>query len=300
MPDYKLAFEAAQYAREAQIPFVVDVRDPWPDAYLDVVPGPLRRAARFALSRDFKKLQSLLRSADSVVAMVDQLLDWALQCAQRAKGPKDKVFYLGARAPANDVESIERGPWSHLAGKFVVTYVGTFGHYNNPSVLIDAARLLQKRSTMTERVAFVIAGDGVLRSKAIEAAAGIEAMTFPGWVGAEDLVRLLRASTVAVLPWSSPGAAFPNKAFHYLHAGLPVAASVSGELRQLLLDYNAGCYFEPGCSAQLADLLARWVEDPQLVETMSGNAKRFATERLDASRIYAEFAGHIENIAGTP
>jgi glycosyltransferase involved in cell wall biosynthesis len=252
--------------------------------------------ARFALSRDFRKLKSLLSSADSVVAMVDQLLDWALECGQRTKGPKDKVFYLGAHASADDVKSCDGDPWSHLAGKFVVTYVGTFGRYNNPSVLIDAARLLQQRSRTTERFAFVIAGDGVLHSKAIEAASGVEGMIFPGWLDAGDLTRLLQSSTVAVLPWSSPAAAFPNKAFHYLHAGLPVAASVSGELRKLLLDYNAGGCFESGGSAQLAELLERWLNDPALVETMARNARRLATERLDASRIYAEFATHIEDI----
>jgi glycosyltransferase involved in cell wall biosynthesis len=296
MPDYRLAFEAAQYAREARIPFVVDVRDQWPDAYLDVVPGPLRPVARFALSRDFHKLESLLSSADSVVAMVDQLLDWALERAQRTKGPKDKVFYLGAQASADAVKSSDGSPWSHLAGRFVVTYVGTFGRYNNPSVLIDAARLLQQGSRTTERFAFVIAGDGVLHSKAIEAASGVEGMIFPGWLDTDNLARLLQTSTVAVLPWSSPAPAFPNKAFHYLHAGLPVAASVSGELRQLLLDYNAGCCFEPGGSVQLAELLERWLDDPALVATMSRNAKRLATQRLDASRIYSDFAAHIEDI----
>jgi glycosyltransferase involved in cell wall biosynthesis len=296
MPDYRLAFEAAQYAREADIPIVIDVRDQWPDTYLDMVPAPLRRAVAFALHRDFMKLQSLLTSADSLVSMVDQLLDWALQYAKRAKGPNDKVFYLGAQPPP--APSPGHGRWAHLAGKFVVTYVGTFGRYNNPAVLIEAARMLQERSAI-DSVRFIVAGDGVLRSTTIDSAAGIEGITFPGWVGADDLSQLLHASTVAVLPWSSPAAAFPNKAFHYLHAGLPVAASVSGELRQLLVDHHAGFSFEPGRAGELAELLERWLSDRRLVDTMSGNAKRLALDRLDASRIYSDFAAHVENVATT-
>lgn len=298
IPDYRLAFEAARYARETRIPLVIDVRDQWPDSYLDVVPTPLRPAARFALTRDFEKLRWVLSSADSVVAMVQELLEWALQHAQRSKGPNDKIFYLGAaQQPSDGVGSLGRGSWSDLAGKFVVTYVGTFGCYNNPLVLIEAARLLQERSTATNRMAFVLGGDGVMRSKAAKAAIGLHDVTFPGWVGPDDLSQLLRASTVAVLPWSSTAAAFPNKAFHYLQAGLPIAASVTGELRQLLFEYNAGFCFQPGSSAQLAELLARWREDGRLVETMSANAKRLAQERLDGSRIYAGFAAHVEEIA---
>jgi len=87
MPDYHLAFEAAQYAREAGVPFIVDVRDQWPDTYLDLIPERLRGAARLVLCRDFDKLRSLLHSADSVVAIVDQLLEWALEYAQREKRP---------------------------------------------------------------------------------------------------------------------------------------------------------------------------------------------------------------------
>jgi len=124
-------------------------------------------------------------------------------------------------------------------------------------------------------------------------------MSFPGWVDVGDLSRLLKSSTVAVLPWTSQAAAFPNKAFHYLQAGLPIAGSMAGELRQLLLDYNAGSYFEPGCGAQLADVLTRWLENRSLVEAMSRNAKRLAAERLDAARIYADFAAHVESVAAT-
>ena len=297
-PDYRLAFEAAQYARERGIPLVVDVRDQWPDAYLDVVPTALRSVARVVLARDFRKLAWLLSSADSVVAMVEELLEWALERAQRAKGPKDKVYHLGASAQSADpVGVLPRRSWSHLAGRFVVTYVGTFGHHNNPLVMIDAARLLQDRLKADDRIAFVLAGDGELHSKVAELAASLRTVTLPGWVGAEELPELLRASTVAVLPWGRTAPAFPNKAFHYLHAGLPIVASASGELRRLLREYNAGFWFEPNNGAQLADILARWCEDGGLVAAMSANARRLALERLDAARIYTEFATHVENIA---
>ena len=299
MPDYKLAFEAAQFARESRVPFIVDVRDQWPDLYLDVLPAALRPAASFALRRDFSKLQSLLGSADSVVSMVDQLLDWALQRAERSKGLNDRVFHLGAQAPSVNTETTARCRWSDLAGKFVVTYVGTFGHHNNPSVLIDAARLLQADSAAAEDVRFVIAGDGVLRSSVVESAARLRGVSFPGWLESDDLNTLLQASSVAVLPWSSPAAAFPNKAFHYLHAGLPIAASVSGELRQLLIAHHAGDCFRPGSAGELAELLSRWISDPALVDTMSRNARRLASDRLDASRIYPAFAAHVEHIART-
>jgi glycosyltransferase involved in cell wall biosynthesis len=298
MPDYRLAFEAARYAREVRIPLVVDVRDQWPDAYLEVVPAALRSAARWALARDFEKVRWLLSSADSLVAMAQELLEWALERAQRPQGPNDKVFHLGAAPPsAEGVGSLPARGWPHLAGQFVVTYVGTFGRYNNPLVMIDAARLLEQRLKAKRPIAFVLAGDGVCHSQVAERAAGLQHVTLPGWVGAHDLAQLLGASTVAVLPWSSTAPAFPNKAFHYLHAGLPIAASASGELRHLLLEYNAGFYFEPNRGAELAEILERWLEDGGLVAAMSANARRLARERFDGSRIYAEFATHVENVA---
>jgi glycosyltransferase involved in cell wall biosynthesis len=209
------------------------------------------------------------------------------------------VFYLGAQAPDVTSRATARGLRSELAGKFVITYIGTFGHHNNPSVLIDAARLLQARSAAAEDVRFVVAGDGVLRSSVVESAEGLRGVTFPGWLESDDLNALLQASSVAVLPWSSPLPAFPNKAFHYLHAGLPIAASVSGELQQLLIAHHAGDYFEPGSASDLAALLSRWISDRPLVDTMSRNAKRLAVDRLDASRIYPEFAAHVEHVART-
>jgi glycosyltransferase involved in cell wall biosynthesis len=74
---------------------------------------------------------------------------------------------------------------------------------------------------------------------------------------------------------------------------------VSGELKQLLIAHHAGDCFEAGSASDLAALLARWISDRPLVDTMSRNAKRLAVDRLDAARIYPEFAAHVEHVART-
>ncbi|GAH39902.1 unnamed protein product, partial [marine sediment metagenome] len=68
IPDYLLAYEAARYARKNSIPFLVDIRDLWPDIFLDRFRSMgLYGLGRMALALDFARLTFLLKNADALV-----------------------------------------------------------------------------------------------------------------------------------------------------------------------------------------------------------------------------------------
>ncbi len=299
-PDYHLAYEAVMLARRENIPVVVDIRDQWPDTFLEVIPRWLVPVARVALWDDFRKLRTLLKMADSLTSMVSNLLDWGLEYAEREATWKDKVFYLGAPKPPAPRETAAdefSGVLDRLKGKFVVTYIGTFGTYNNPLVLVRAARHLNEMIGPDNNYVFVIAGNGVLYEATVSEAKGLNNIVLPGWLDGENVASLLATSSVGVIPWSEVAYAFPIKSFTYLSAGLPVIASVEGDLKDLLSQYRIGFHFEPNDYRRLAELLKQMRDHPDHLAEMSKNVRVLYDERLDADKIYKAFADHIEKIA---
>lgn len=297
MPDYHLAAEAVRYARARGIPCLVDVRDPWPDLFTTVGPRLLRPLLRLALAPDQRKLRRLLRDADGVLANTESLLAWALAKAGRQAGSSDRVFYLGAppAAEASRDSPAMAALRRKAAGRFAVAYLGTFGRVWHPAVVVEAARLLADGSKSPPL--FLVAGDGDAREDIERRARGLENVVLTGWLGDEDIRSLLSMATVAALPCNVPTDQFPNKAFSYLSAGLPVVSSLGGDLARLLDRHGAGVTVanEPG---SMASVLRSLQEQPGRVATMRAAARALFDERLRADRIYADYADHVERIAG--
>lgn len=300
MPDHQLAYASLQFAKQAEVPLVVDVRDQWPDIFLDFVPKPVRPLLKLALGRDFRMVRSLFRESDALVSMMQQLLDWALERAGRAATWQDRVFYLGAApvtAPRPEVLSEEfRARLAGLAGRFVVTFIGTFGKYYAPTIIAQAAHRIRSVAG-AERMAFVIAGEGRFQAEVEAAAVGLDNMWFPGWLNQDQISALLGVSSVGVIPCTEVIDTFPNKAFTYMSAGLPVISSVRGDLRQLIADPGVGLHYEPNDLDGLVRRILELHAEPSLRARLAQQSKRLFDEQLSASVVYPLYADHLERIA---
>lgn len=294
LPSYDLAYEAVRFAKKRGIPCLIDVRDPWPDLFPQRLPKPLRPLARALLWKDFHMATEALHQADAITSMIDYLLQWGLEKAKRKKGIQDRVFYLGCAKTqksgvlAEKIKSLE----PVVKGKFVVSFVGTFGYYNNPLILAQAARELQDRRD----VHFILGGDGVYFSKVQEEVRGLTNVSLPGWLNQDEINSVLALSSVGVVPAVTDQEAFPNKAFVYFSAGLPVVSSSRGELWKVIEDERIGMNFMPGDRAGLRRAILDLSADPSAYRAMAANVTKVFDEKFDSEKIYRDFAGMIEEI----
>lgn len=294
MPSYDLAYEAVRYAKQKNIPVVVDIRDQWPDNFLDVVPEKLRRLARFFLAPEFNMSKFAMRNASGLLSMTEDLLDWGLANAERPQTWKDKSFPLGCMkipisSTANTTKILQIA--DRLKDKFVVSFIGTFGTYHNPALIIEAAI-----RTKNQNYCFVLAGDGELFEELRHKASGLTNVILTGWLNHEEIAALLRQSSVGVCPSGYTGkrAFFPNKVFTYLAEGLPVLSALHGEIERVVEQCGVGynyCDLEGFLSA-----LDYLYNNPEAYADMRRKAFNLFDEKYDASKVYCAYADHIEKI----
>ena len=291
LPPHDLAYEAVLFAHKNGIPTIIDIRDQWPDIFLDVVPPRLKKFVRWLFYRDFWLTQKSMQRADSLVAVTATFLDWGLKYAQRQKSEKDIIFYLGARRrkPPTGRPSVLGGK---LENRFVVTFIGSFGAYHNPSALVNCAETIRDKD-----ICFVLAGDGQLLDAVKERASGLPNILFPGWLNEEEIETLLSHSHVGICPATRSATLVPNKFFTYLSAGLPVVSAFEGELKKIIEQHEVGFSYPPNDAAALTRAILRLREDAPLYRKMSENAYLVFHRMFDAERIYEEYARHIEQMA---
>jgi len=297
LPSHDLAYEAVMFAHKNNIPILVDIRDPWPDLFLEHVPSKLKWLARLILYKDFRMIEETMKKADGIIAVSRAFLEWGLDNAGRSKNSFDRVFYLGCKRPNYlDLSKYEEkfSPIiEKLKSKFIVFFVGAIsGAYHSPLILLKAAEKLNDQD-----IHFVIAGDGEFFPKIRDEAQGFSNVTLLGWLNQGEIEYWLKKSKVGVCPVSKVVNLPSNKAFTYLSAGLPIISAFQGDLREIIEKYQIGFYYPPNDVDALTHAILTLYNNPELYQVMSNNAKRIFSEFFDADKIYDEYAEHIENLA---
>ncbi len=305
-PTIEAAAICARFGAEYGVPVVVDLRDMWPDIFVEVVPRPLRPVAQVLLWPWRRRARAALRGARALFAITDEFLSWGLRLAGRSRGPWDAAFLLAYPDPPAlfDDEPLAAAQvyWDRqgvLRGQdFNIVLVGSMTERRfEMQTVLAAARELQRDAS---RVKFILAGDGDDLESYRKLARGCDNVIFPGWVNAAQIRALLSRAQLGLVPYrNTPDLimSVPNKVGEYLAAGVPVAACLQGTLARLLSVRHCGLQFEAREPASLVTLVRRLRDDAHLRTTLSANALLAYREELSGAVVYGRLIARLEAIA---
>ena len=272
---------------------MIDARDEWPHIFFEFFPRWLHSIIKVILWNDFQIVKKCFKSATHITSMSESTLEWALLTGNKIKTADDRVFYLGAKKIFWSPEATQKFSYIEGAakGKFVVIFIGNFNEFYNPIILIEVAKILSNLN-----IYFILGGSGIYYKKAKEQSAGLKNVALTGWLSEQEIAFLLSFSNVGVIPCSKKIKAFPNKAFTYFSAGLPVISSVEGELKESIGKNNMGFYYQSKNAVGLANGIKRMYEDRSLHKKMSKNVNDIFDKLFDANKIYQQYVEYLENI----
>ena len=125
-----------------------------------------------------------------------------------------------------------------------------------------------------------------------------------GWVEHPIIKALAPKCSVALFPYPPRFdwvRNLPNKFFEYIAEGLPIVASLEGEVERQIEQNDCGVMYRVGDPHDLARVLCQVRDDPAWQASMADNARTLA-RRFDARKVYADqqradLVSHLESIA---
>jgi glycosyltransferase involved in cell wall biosynthesis len=276
-----------------RVPFVLEIRDLWPESIVAV--GAMRRSRAIRL---LEWLERRMYAAATRIVTVGE--GYRRKLAERGVAPErmdlvpngvDLAMFRGG-ADGSRVRS-EFG----LGDAFVCAYVGTIGMGCGLDVALRAARLLRERGR--EDVRFLLVGDGAIRERLAREAreSGLANVVFTGRLDKRRMPEVLAAADACLVHLARRElftTVLPSKIFEAAAMARPIVLGVEGFAAELVAGAGAGLCIEPENEAELVAAVLRLADDPALARRLGAAGRAEIAARYD----YDELAGRYADLLG--
>lgn len=304
LPILELSEEAIKYGKQNNIPVIIDIRDLWPDIFLELFPDRLKYIAKFLLFFQFKKIARILSQATAIMGNAPDFVSWGLKYAQRDAHKFDRYFpfgYLSDSPSAKEIKESESfwEKWgiTNNSKEMFICFFGNMGRYFEIDLIIEAAKECILKNI---KVKFIFCGVGNNLQKYQELSNNLSNVIFPGWISAPQIWVLMRLSSMGLAPYKSDIGGFtknlPNKAVEYLSAGLPILSSLDGYLKSLLDEHDCGITYINGDLNSLVSILQDITNNPHKLQEMSKNAIDLFEKHFRAEKVYGDMVNYLNEI----
>lgn len=272
---------AAVAARIQDVPWVLEVRDLWPDVPIQMgaLPSPLlRRPLRWAEHGLYHDAAHVITVSPDMTTHVEQ---HGVPAAQVTTLPQGTDCALLDRPDAPASSDLRRA--HDLGAGPVVLYAGAFGRANDIPTLLAAAERLAGRSDAL----FVFVGHGYYESE-IEAAAhrlpNVRCIPPQPRHRMMPWFQLATVSLVSFLDRPVLGTNAPAKLFDSLAADTPVLVTNPGWMTRFVQRHDCGWVVPPSSPAALATRIAQVVDAPDAARAAGRRGGAIVRTRYDRSQ----------------
>jgi glycosyltransferase involved in cell wall biosynthesis len=287
-------------SRAKRVPWVLEIRDLWPEAIraVDAIRNRMViRSLEVIEAWSYRKADRVITVTRAFCAHIEARGAEPGSVAVITNGVNLDLFGEPRRDP-----ELRRD--LGLSGRFVVGYFGTLGMAHRLETLMEAARLLRDEPS----IAFLIVGDGAERAKLerLRDAYGLDSVIMlgqqpkermPGLWGVCDagLAHMRRSHLFTTM--------IPSKMFEALAMERPILLGFEGESREIVEEAGCGLGFEPENPQALANAVRRLAADPELAREMGRRGRDLVHERYDRRKLALTFADLLHPVvrqAGPP
>lgn len=296
------ALAAEKLARKHKVPFVLELRDLWPDNLIDMGSLSTRHPVAIIMS---KILQYLYRRADLILTALPIspiALNKALDFLEHKGADRSSIHWL-PNGVALDEFPYHRVDTTGSARPSVLKllYIGSHNPYSDLDNLLAAAKLLQD-DKWENRVSIRLIGDGSekprLRKKADKM--GLTILSFDPPVPQTEIYSLLSKADGFIMTYADSKichwGSSPSKLFHYMAAGKPVIYAL-GKKYSPVEKAGAGISVRAGDPRALAEGIKELYRiPPDERAIMGGNGRKYVEELHDIRKLGVIFEDVLKEL----
>lgn len=274
-PTVQLVIAAEKYAKNNNIPIIVDVRDMWPDVFIDAVPNGAKGIGNVLLKPLIRQSYFAFRDADALTSVNPYMLNWAQERGKRSGNDSDQAIFISydkGEDLSEKEKAEELSKWKKLgvtSATWNICFVGTLSYSLDMQTCIKAVK---KLSSAYPQLRLVICGDGDCKEIFEKEAADCKNVIFPGWCDNHQAKALFSIGKIGLYPYKNTVDfvnAFGNKIVQYMAEKLPVVSSLSGFSKKYIIDNKIGKVYAEGDKNSFSAVIKDFIDNESCRNNMS-------------------------------
>lgn len=295
-PQFFCGWAGVLYSKLRRTPFILEIRDIWPESILAV--GAMKKSVAIRVL-EWLELR-MYAAASHIVTVGDgyrrKLLEKGVPDSRISVVMNGVDRELYTPRPPDDTLKEHWG----VAGRFVCGYVGTIGMACGLDTVLDAAQLLKARGV--DDFVFMLVGDGAVKEELEDKAKSLKLdnVVFTGRQPKSqmpDYLSLMDVCLVCLRKSNLFTTVMPSKIFEAAAMRKPIINSVAGFASDFIQKANAGVCIEPENPAQLVDAVLLLKNNPKMRAEYGASGMEYVVANYNREELAAKYLGIIENTA---
>ncbi len=294
-PQFFCGWAGAVLSRLRRRPFILEIRDIWPESILAVgvrIPRLMVRILEWLERRMYACATHVVTVGEGYRSKLREKGVAPERMSIVTNGVDQDRF--SPRPPDPDMKQRYA-----LGDRFVCSYVGTIGMASGLDTVLEAATLL--RDAGRNDVVFLLVGDGAVRAELEQRAAreDLQSVVFTGRQPKDAVPAFLSVSNACLVHLRKTElfrTVLPSKIFEAAAMGKPIILGVEGCAADLVREADAGICIEPENSEALIAAIDRLRNDADTATRLGANGQRTIAEHYNRDTLARDYLSVIERV----
>lgn len=297
-PPIETAWIMTNWLSKRKTPSIVDVKDAWPEIYVQSLGPKLKNLALALLWPYTFMMKSIFRKSLGINSVTEDFLSWSLSKIPRSKSSFDQVTYLtSAEKNFSEGDLTQASSFWDSCGVVNddiqnIFFLGTINNVYDFNQVIYAAR--------NSKFRYIIAGDGPNRDLILSAKDLPNNLILPGWINEVQAYVLASRSKAAIAPIRNRNdfaMNITNKFFDAMRFGIPMVTSIKGIAAKIIDENKVGIAYEAVSENSLFLAINALMDNKAMQSEFSLNARKLYELEFSHEKNYQKLVQHLEKIS---
>ena len=300
-PPILTSFVIIRWARKNKIPLILDVKDKWPEIFIDACPLFARSIARIIFKPYFKITKFVFRKADKITSISSGFIYWIKNFSLDFDSKKYFISPLTRKSinlnNSEILESIEFWKKQNIAIKYdsYFCFVGTYSRSFNFDFILKIAIKLKYKFP---KFKIILCGSGDQYESLCIKFRKISNVKIMGEINKKDAKVLISNSTATLAPYINNlnfRDHIPNKIIESLENGIPFITSIDGTLKRMIESKNNGIFIKDNKDINITEI-EKLINDQEYYKKIKINALNSFKELFDFDKTYGNIIDNLTRI----
>ncbi|MCC5921021.1 MAG: glycosyltransferase family 4 protein [Cyclobacteriaceae bacterium] len=290
-PPIGMVYKVADWCTENNIPFVVDIIDPWPEVFISKLNSFPVFIQSFILSGMRNKAKKIFNQASRIHSISQQYLDWSRNYHQHNR----VACYYPARkfSEMQSLMEMYRGQEDRKNEAIRIIYAGSFGISYDIPTMIKVAEECELR--FDNKVQFVFCGAGTQQRLVENAAKKLKNFKYLGRLPKDQLLKEYAFADLGFTQHTKGATqSVTYKLFDLLSCGIPILNSLESEMKDIIIENQVGFHNAPGDYLSVVINIESLLKDRSKLYSLKENAIKLTKSKGDSEVVYNSVVNELE------